>query len=32
MIRIDDWRNTVLLLQAALVRLSPQVLARGKRG
>ena len=32
MIRIDDWRNTVLLLQAALVRLSPQLLARGKRG
>ena len=32
MIRIDDWRNTLLLLQAALVRLSPQLLARGKRG
>jgi endoglucanase len=31
MIRIDDWRNTALLLQAAIVRLSPLTLARGKR-
>jgi endoglucanase len=30
LIRIDDWRNTVLLLHAALVRLSPETLARGK--
>ncbi len=31
LVRIDDWRNTALLLQAALVRLSPQTLARRKR-
>jgi putative aminopeptidase FrvX len=31
LIRVDDWRNTVLLLHAALARLSPQTLAR-RRG
>jgi putative aminopeptidase FrvX len=30
LIRIDDWRNTVLLLHAALTRLSPDTLARRK--
>lgn len=31
LIRIDDWRNTALLLQAALVRISPQTLSRNKQ-
>jgi putative aminopeptidase FrvX len=31
LIRIDDWRNTVLLLQAALIRLSPETMAQGRR-
>jgi endoglucanase len=31
LIRIDDWRNTALLLQAALVRISPQTLSRTKQ-
>ena len=32
LIRIDDWRNTVLLLHAALVRLSPETLTRRRGG
>jgi len=31
LIRIDDWRNTVLLLHTALARLSPETLARGRK-
>jgi endoglucanase len=30
LIRIDDWRNTALLLHAALVRLSAETLSRGR--
>lgn len=31
LIRVDDWRNTALLLHAALVRLSPETLTRSRR-
>jgi endoglucanase len=31
LIAVDDWRNTILLLHAALSRVTPATLARGKR-